>query len=199
MTICAAAIGPDGVWIGADGRTQVNGVVNAQRCRKWTLSPSGEWAISHAGAMSFIGMTASIVAGDDFVWPADHGDAGAIAVATALRLGLQRLSRDGHGINARTDADSTVADWHYSPLLASPTGVWRCDSCLWAISPAIEDAFHAAGSGEDFALGAMSVLRRAGCSSAQRLVREAVGVASRLSATCGGEQWIHRMAVGSPS
>lgn len=91
------------------------------------------------------------------------------------------------------DDKSPFRDWRWSPIVATPQGVWRICSDLWTVQAPIEGVFHTAGSGDDHALGAMSALYAAGCRSARQLVAAGVDTASRLSVGCGGERWMRRM------
>lgn len=191
MTICAAAIGPDGVWVGCDGHAQGNYTVVSRSAIKWTVSPCGLWAISEQGEGSFGAALEDLTAPSDF-WPSDTGRDGVRQLASQLRAGF--LGLGSHVTPTRkADDKNPFLDWNWAPIVATPQGVWRVCSDLWTVQPAIDGIFYAAGSGDEVALGAMSALYAAGCRSARQLVAAAVDTASRLSVGCGGERWMRCM------
>lgn len=183
MTILAAAIGPDGTWIGADTLVTADGRIVETSARKWTLSPNGRWAFAGGGSWAF-----DFALRDADIWPDVEGQFGVVLMAAAMRarlLGLPEFEviRD----------DEPFGDFDWSPLVVGPGGVWRINSNLWTIDSAIEGVYQAAGAGQDFAAAAMSALLAAGETSAEAFVLAGIETACRMSVWCGGEIFLHKM------
>lgn len=189
MTICAAAIGPDGVWIGSDGREVWDGLITSEGMRKWNISPCREWAISHSGETAFLDVVRQIFAAG-FSWPEARDEDGVREFLCRLRAQVAAVPQ---GPQSKRDEEDVFPTWGWAPIVATPLGIWQLDSTLWALGGPTRGAFLAIGSGRALALGAMSALYDEGCRSAERLVQAAVATACRLECGCGGEQWIHRM------
>lgn len=191
MTICAAAIGFDGVWIGSDGHEQVNYTVTSRSSKKWTLSPCGTWALSEQGTGTNAAALEDLAEGDGF-WPTDTSRNGVRELARRLRAGF--LAFGSHVTPTESSDEKTpFRDWNWSPIVATPQGIWRICSDLWTVQGPIEGFFHCAGSGDEHAAGAIVALHSTGVRSAEQLVRAGVATACRISVGCGGEQWVHRM------
>lgn len=195
MTIAVAALGDDGVWLASDGRAECNGNVVSLRMQKWTISPDGLWAVSHSGSLAYRDASRRIF--DEFSqWEAvPENQEGAVRVLQIMREGLGALPA---GPKPITDENDVFADWRWSPIIASPSGLWRSDSTLWTIDPPSVGgggfcAYFCAGSGTDRGLGAMHALCEGGERSAERLVRAAVSSACTHDPGCGGALWIQPM------
>lgn len=184
MTILAAALGPDGVWIGSDGLTTCGNAVASRNSRKWLLSPGGRWAVGISGERAYRWALDGALAGHE--WPDDPGEDGARALVAVLRGKLADT------VDTKILDCSNFRDYGVAPLLASAEGAWRASSDLWALTLPFDGRVIATGCGEDFAMGAMHVGLAAGA-SAFELVQRGVEAACAFSPTCGGERWYHRM------
>lgn len=195
MTIIAAAIGPDGTWVGADGRAVVGDLVVTNESRKWNLSPSGLWAFAGAGEVTFDSV---LIDGRGELWPDLPDSPGLRQIAVAP--GLSQLAENMRakldavpGMELVRDEGCIFGDYRFSPLVATEGAIWRVCSDLRSFDGPIEGVYQAAGAGSDYAVGAMSALLAHGVTSAETLVRAAVATACRMSARCGGAVVVQRL------
>lgn len=195
MTIIAAAIGPDGTWIGADGQASVDDLVVTSESRKWNFSPSGLWAFSGAGEVTFDSI---LLDGPGELWPDEPAPPALrrLAKMTALRQLAEniRAKLDAvSGMELVRDDGCIFGDYRFSPLVATEGGIWRFCSDLRSFDGPLEGVYQAAGAGSSYAVGAMSALLDHGVVSGETLVRAAVEVACRMSTRCGGAVLVRRL------
>ncbi len=190
MTVVAAAVGPDGTWMGADGQASIDELITTTTERKWNVSPDGWWAFAGAGEVAFD----SVLVEDD-LWPLgkdgpqNDPEVGRRTLAGRMRQKLAAVD----GFQLVRDEDSIFGDYRWSPLVVTEGHVWRLCSDLRSFEEPMEGAYHACGSGMDYAIGAMSALLDRGVTSAEELVRAGVGAACRLTTQCGGEVFVQRL------
>lgn len=181
MTIIAAAIGADGTWIGADGLSVAGNIVCSEASQKINVSPCGGLAFAAAGEVTYDGV---LLQSKDSIWPRKlAGDALLLDLASKMRTILSASSE----FELVRDEDCAFGDYRFSPVVACDGHVWRLNSNLRTFDGPFEGRYQAAGAGADFALGAMSALVATGEESGERLVREGVASACRLSRDCGGQ------------
>lgn len=191
MTIIAAAVGPDGTWIGSDGMQVVNDVIVQHDKKKWYVSKSRKWALAACGEST----PQSVLALEQpDLWPPEHvpewtGREGALSIGQWARETLLATPE----FSLVRDKDSSWGDYGFSPLIAATGGVWHLNSDLRTLSDAIDGYFVVAGPGEDFAHGACHRLLLMGLLSAEELVRAAIEAACYHSVWCGGETYVERL------
>ena len=197
MTIIAAAIGPGGTWIGADGRATVGDLVTTNECRKWSLSPSGLWAFAGAGEVTFDSVLLEEAGGlwPDVIYPdypdllPETGEAGLRRLAGNIRAKLDAIP----GMEFVRDPDCIFGDYRFAPLVATEGAIWRACSDLRSFDGPLEGVYQAGGAGSDYAVGAMSSLLAHGVTSGEALVRAGVETACRMSTLCGGSVVVQRI------
>jgi hypothetical protein len=187
MTIIAAAIGPDGTWIGADGIAINGDLVTTTSERKINVGMFGKWAFGSSGEVTY---DRAVMGPEKPIWPEATGEQGVKELAERMRSRLHDLP----GFEPVKDDGCAFRDYRFSPLVACAGRVWRINSCLRAWDGPIEDVFQAAGIGVEFAIGAMSALKAAGEESSEVLVRSAIETCVRRCHGCGGEIQMVRMA-----
>lgn len=190
MTILAAAIGPDGTWLGADGlSTDPDGGRTSTGYRKWNISPDRLWAFASAGEVTFDAVVLEEI-GD--LWPKKLEDVEHERKKFAQRIRERILAVKG--VECVRDKDSIFGDFRLSPLVVTPGHAWRLCSDLRSFGEPFEGVFQTGGAGAEYATGAMSVLLASGVTSAERLVKAGVETACRSSVYCGGEMFFERLA-----
>ena len=185
MTIIAAAIGPDGTWIGSDGMSILGDLVNTTSRKKINVSQDGRWAFGGCGEYTYF---AALLHAEP-VWPSARGREAMPELAEKMRSRLHEVK----GFELVRDEGIPFGDYRYSPVVACNGYVCRLNSCLRAWNDPLEGVFQAAGNGVEFAIGAMSTLKAAGETSAEVLVRSAIEVCIRRCHGCGGEIQMVRM------
>lgn len=190
MTIVAAAISPlDGIWLGSDGREVWGDLISSESICKWSVSPCGNWAISHSGVSGYLDVVSCAFRSPDFKCPTTYDRAGVLEFLSALRTAIHGVP---HGPSPQRDDGEPFSTWGWAPIIATPLGLWLPDSSMWALTGPMLGTFLAGGSGRALGLGAMHALYETGCRSARQLVTAAISAACRLTPDCGGECWIRR-------
>lgn len=202
MTILAAAIGPDGTWLGCDGYSvSTAGCVKSPAMKKWNISPDRLWAFAAAGEITF---DTVVLRDTQDLWPkATERQKGGYTelleqvhderAAFAQRMRMKLLAVDG--VQLIRDDDCFFGDFRISPLIVTPGFAWRLCSDLCSFDEPIDGVYHVEGAGADFAAGAMSALLAHGVTSAEELVKGGVAAACRSSVYCGGEMFFDNLGI----
>lgn len=197
MTIIAAALGPDGTWLGSDGISIVGDRITSRTTDKWNLSPAGDWAFAGAGLITYD----AVLLDDAALWRSiervtdaqiDNSEGQLLKLMAAMRSTIDEAS----GAEIVRDEGCVFGDYRFSPLVATTGHIWRLSSDLRSFDRALEGVYQAAGAGDDYAVGAMSALLASGETSAEVLVRAAVETACRTSIHCGGGVFVQRLGIG---
>jgi len=161
---------------------------------KWNFSPDRLWSFASAGDVT----VDSVLMHDahDF-WPryvrtyAEVGNVQDVVYAEradfARRIRTKLLAIDG--AKQIRDEDSVFGDFRISPLVVTAGYAWQLCSDLRSFDEPVGGIYQVAGSGADFAAGAMSALLAHGVTSAEELVKGAVLAACSSSVYCGGEMF----------
>ncbi|MCD6069604.1 MAG: hypothetical protein K0S42_120 [Microvirga sp.] len=167
MSIIAAHLTMGGCFIGSDTGLSDNGL-RVSVGLKWA-SRQG-WHIGACGDyLSFL-VAQGVLDGT--------APAGALAIARRLREALQ-----AEGFERTKDLDGGPFCVESEFLLTNGRGLWSFGRDF---APVAVEPFAAAGSGRDFALGAMSASRECGKDD-QEVIRAGLDWATRLSFDCGAE------------
>lgn len=186
MTIIAAAIGPDGTWIGSDGLV-VRDMVTATDAQKIIFSPDNAWAIGCSGTAA----VQSALEASPLLWTGIGPPSREEAAALLTRI---REILDAAGARPGPDGDCSLPDYHFTPLVIGvEVGPLIACSTLISYSAASAERCDAVGEAREYAVGAMHGMRTAGCRSAETMVRMAVQMSCERYAYCGGQIMVRRL------
>lgn len=187
MTIIAAAIGPDGTWIGADGLTTMGDIIMSTDTAKWRVSPDERWAFAGPGSMSYAEVI--LHSGCD-LWPTATGADGARELVANMRT---ILCNHPAFSPEQIEPGDNWSCYGWAPIIATDGHIWRVTSDLSSLVRAVRGVYLCAGGGSDVADGAMEAQLALGVTSARELVSNAVEAACARLTVCGGEISVRRI------
>ena len=168
-------------WLGSDTHSNFCDSFMIETRQKWILG--SHWAVGSTGGIRASGLyIKNLEEIDKIKHPFD--------VATKLRS----LLIDDEFVPL-DDRPGTGKQFSTMTMLANYNGVWSIDCAFGCLQV---PSFFAEGSGQDFAMAAVSGARRAlPTVSPEKIVAIAVGAAIELCDSFGGEIWLHCLRNGT--
>lgn len=185
MTILVALLCDTGVWVGSDGRISDGHLKVSDSYVKWRSTKRGIWWGASGYARIFALADSHRRLLDDAVGPVDVGE--------CLR---NLVISDGWKPEDKADGPP---DHQFSLIVVSGTEIITYDGDGSFVRFRTTGDFFAAGSGADYAFGAVSALRRyaeysmAEDEDCDEIIESALTAACDYDLRCGGELFIEKV------